>query len=278
MELRIAAPVKTSSKCPWKFRTLLSFLPFLGYLACKDFEGDISNAFREIPSLPFMLFPSCSSFNWSALVPKLLWGRILGLQAENSEFLLEGMPFRILGGSIHYFRIPRAYWKDRLLKMRACGLNTLTTWVYPLLLWQRLISSQNLICPSVTSWVGVEFSFCWQAPFPIIMSENMDKKFVGSWLKIHPGLHWMKLFWVLHLDSQSVPVQSFLFVYIQIYKEKKIQQCKQKVQPFFGCVFLSPQSIKQPSSVFQVCTVESSRGNEREIWLHRKSRSEVCIS
>uniref|UniRef100_A0A8D2NBW1 Glycoside hydrolase 35 catalytic domain-containing protein n=1 Tax=Zonotrichia albicollis TaxID=44394 RepID=A0A8D2NBW1_ZONAL len=45
----------------------------------------------------------------------------------NSEFLLEGMPFRILGGSMHYFRVPREYWEDRMLKMRACGLNTLTT-------------------------------------------------------------------------------------------------------------------------------------------------------
>uniref|UniRef100_A0A8C5J9F1 GLBL2 protein n=1 Tax=Junco hyemalis TaxID=40217 RepID=A0A8C5J9F1_JUNHY len=35
-----------------------------------------------------------------------------GLQTENSEFLLEGMPFRILGGSMHYFRVPREYWED----------------------------------------------------------------------------------------------------------------------------------------------------------------------
>ena len=40
------------------------------------------------------------------------------------DFLLDGEPFRILAGSLHYFRIPRAYWKDRLLKMKACGFNT----------------------------------------------------------------------------------------------------------------------------------------------------------
>ncbi|KAJ6656074.1 hypothetical protein lerEdw1_004480 [Lerista edwardsae] len=68
-------------------------------------------------------------FNWSVLVPRLLWGRVLGLEAKDSQFLLEGNAFRILGGSIHYFRVPRVYWKDRLLKMRACGLNTLTTYV-----------------------------------------------------------------------------------------------------------------------------------------------------
>nr|XP_023822481.1 beta-galactosidase-1-like protein 2 isoform X4 [Salvelinus alpinus] len=52
-----------------------------------------------------------------------------GLRANSSQFTLEGETFRILGGSIHYFRVPRAYWEDRLLKMRACGVNTLTTYV-----------------------------------------------------------------------------------------------------------------------------------------------------
>lgn len=52
-----------------------------------------------------------------------------GLQANSSKFMLGGKPFRILGGSIHYFRVPRAYWEDRLLKMKACGINTLTTYV-----------------------------------------------------------------------------------------------------------------------------------------------------
>ncbi|XP_051254289.1 beta-galactosidase-1-like protein 2 isoform X4 [Dicentrarchus labrax] len=55
--------------------------------------------------------------------------RVEGLRANLSQFTLERKPFRILGGSIHYFRVPRAYWEDRLLKMKACGLNTLTTYV-----------------------------------------------------------------------------------------------------------------------------------------------------
>uniref|UniRef100_UPI0037E9B132 beta-galactosidase-1-like protein 2 n=1 Tax=Semicossyphus pulcher TaxID=241346 RepID=UPI0037E9B132 len=55
--------------------------------------------------------------------------RKVGLSANSSQFTLEGEPFRILGGSVHYFRVPRAYWRDRLMKMKACGLNTLTTFV-----------------------------------------------------------------------------------------------------------------------------------------------------
>ncbi|XP_061659256.1 beta-galactosidase-1-like protein 2 isoform X2 [Syngnathoides biaculeatus] len=55
--------------------------------------------------------------------------RKFGLSANSSQFSLEGEPFRILGGSIHYFRVPRAYWRDRLMKMKACGINTLSTCV-----------------------------------------------------------------------------------------------------------------------------------------------------
>uniref|UniRef100_A0A3Q3AEG5 Beta-galactosidase n=1 Tax=Kryptolebias marmoratus TaxID=37003 RepID=A0A3Q3AEG5_KRYMA len=52
--------------------------------------------------------------------------RKVGLSANTSQFTLEGESFRILGGSIHYFRVPRAYWRDRLMKMKASGINTLT--------------------------------------------------------------------------------------------------------------------------------------------------------
>ncbi|KAM9728968.1 beta-galactosidase-1-like protein 2 [Menidia menidia] len=55
--------------------------------------------------------------------------RKVGLGANTSQFTLEGEPFRIVGGSIHYFRVPKAYWRDRLMKMKACGINTLTTFV-----------------------------------------------------------------------------------------------------------------------------------------------------
>ncbi|KAG7251979.1 hypothetical protein CRUP_027738 [Coryphaenoides rupestris] len=53
--------------------------------------------------------------------------RKVGLSANTSQFTLAGEPFRILGGSMHYFRVPRAYWRDRLMKTKACGINTVTT-------------------------------------------------------------------------------------------------------------------------------------------------------
>ncbi|MGZ5487232.1 MAG: glycoside hydrolase family 35 protein, partial [Candidatus Aminicenantales bacterium] len=46
------------------------------------------------------------------------------------DFLLNGKPFRIMAGEIHYQRIPREYWADRLIKVKAAGLNTVGTYVF----------------------------------------------------------------------------------------------------------------------------------------------------
>jgi len=46
------------------------------------------------------------------------------------EFQFDGKPYQIISGEMHYTRIPRAYWRDRLRKARAMGLNTITTYVF----------------------------------------------------------------------------------------------------------------------------------------------------
>ncbi|XP_012268356.2 beta-galactosidase [Athalia rosae] len=48
---------------------------------------------------------------------------------ENNQFLLDGTPFRYVSGSFHYFRAPRVYWRDIFRKMRAAGLNAVSTYV-----------------------------------------------------------------------------------------------------------------------------------------------------
>jgi beta-galactosidase len=46
-----------------------------------------------------------------------------------SDFLLDGEPFRILSGALHYFRVHPDSWADRVEKARLMGLNTLETYV-----------------------------------------------------------------------------------------------------------------------------------------------------
>jgi beta-galactosidase len=49
---------------------------------------------------------------------------------EGDHFALDGKPFQVISGEMHYPRIPRAYWRQRFRMARAMGLNTITTYVF----------------------------------------------------------------------------------------------------------------------------------------------------
>ncbi len=44
-------------------------------------------------------------------------------------FYLNGQPFKIISGAIHYFRVVPEYWQDRLEKLKAMGCNTVETYI-----------------------------------------------------------------------------------------------------------------------------------------------------
>lgn len=50
------------------------------------------------------------------------------LTYDCDHFLMNGKPYQILSGAIHYFRVHPAYWEDRLKKLKACGFNTVETY------------------------------------------------------------------------------------------------------------------------------------------------------
>ncbi len=45
------------------------------------------------------------------------------------QLYLNGKPFKIISGGIHYFRIVPEYWRDRLEKLAALGCNTVETYI-----------------------------------------------------------------------------------------------------------------------------------------------------
>ncbi|GAA3968235.1 glycoside hydrolase family 35 protein [Mucilaginibacter dorajii] len=62
-----------------------------------------------------------------------------GLQAQNakhtfalgdSTFLLDGKPLQIISGEMHYARVPREAWRQRMRMAKAMGLNTIGTYVF----------------------------------------------------------------------------------------------------------------------------------------------------
>ncbi|KAJ6224706.1 hypothetical protein RDWZM_003251 [Blomia tropicalis] len=48
-----------------------------------------------------------------------------GLVGKSDQFTLNGKPFVIFGGSLHYFRLVPQYWRSTLLQYKAAGLNSI---------------------------------------------------------------------------------------------------------------------------------------------------------
>ena len=50
------------------------------------------------------------------------------LTYKGKQFYMDGEPFVVIAGAMHYFRIPQEYWYDRLLKLKECGFNCVETY------------------------------------------------------------------------------------------------------------------------------------------------------
>jgi len=53
----------------------------------------------------------------------------MGVFECKDKFYLDGEPFQIISGGIHYFRVVPEYWQDRLEKLKAMGCNTVETYI-----------------------------------------------------------------------------------------------------------------------------------------------------
>ncbi|THD25137.1 Beta-galactosidase [Fasciola hepatica] len=60
---------------------------------------------------------------------KTLHTRSFEVDRNRKIFLKDGEPFQYISGSMHYFRIPRDYWSDRLNKAKQAGLDAIEIYV-----------------------------------------------------------------------------------------------------------------------------------------------------
>ncbi len=110
---------------------------------------------------------------------------------EGERFLLDGKPFVVRSGSMHYPRVPREYWRDRMRKMRAMGLNTLCTYVF----WNlheprpaRFDFSGNLDLAEYLRQAQQEGLWVLLRPGPYVCSEWEFGGF-PAWLLADPAMH-----------------------------------------------------------------------------------------
>jgi beta-galactosidase len=58
------------------------------------------------------------------------FGQAHRFELGDSTFLLDGKPFLMISGEMHYTRVPREAWRQRMRMARAMGLNTVGTYVF----------------------------------------------------------------------------------------------------------------------------------------------------
>ncbi|MDI3321468.1 glycoside hydrolase family 35 protein [Pinibacter soli] len=73
----------------------------------------------------------CLSLGLIALCPQLKAQKVQHTFALGDfSFLLDGKPFQMISGEIHYPRVPREAWRQRMKMAKAMGLNTIGTYVF----------------------------------------------------------------------------------------------------------------------------------------------------
>ncbi|WP_406388458.1 glycoside hydrolase family 35 protein [Streptomyces sp. NBC_00887] len=112
------------------------------------------------------------------------------LQIDDGGFRLDGEPFRVLSGGLHYFRVHPAQWADRLRKARLMGLNTVETYV-PWNLHQprpdRFHMDGGLDLPAFLGLAAAEGLHVLLRPGPYICAE-WEGGGLPSWLLEQPDI------------------------------------------------------------------------------------------
>ena len=52
------------------------------------------------------------------------------IKIDGGTFNVDGKDVQLICGEMHYARIPHEYWRDRLKRARAMGLNTISVYVF----------------------------------------------------------------------------------------------------------------------------------------------------
>lgn len=84
------------------------------------------------------------------------------------DFVLNGQPVQLLSGALHYFRVLPEQWEDRLLKLKALGLNTVETYV-----------AWNLHEPRPGE-------FCFEGGLDLVAFVQLAQR-LGLWVIVRPG-------------------------------------------------------------------------------------------
>jgi len=109
---------------------------------------------------------------------------------DDKAFIIDGRKVWIASGAIHYFRVPRELWRDRLIKLQRAGLNTVETYIA----WNAHEPREGHFDFSDGLDIDAFFSLAEELglwiiarPGPYICSE-WDNGGLPAWLNAKPGI------------------------------------------------------------------------------------------
>ena len=118
---------------------LITAAIFVPWILGRDSPADVEFLFSEtefymkhsvVRRFVFCAFLYSIGFLASSVCGQSQTLRTPPVTIEGDHFAREGKPYQIISGTIHYPRVTREYWRDRLRKARAMGLNTVETYVF----------------------------------------------------------------------------------------------------------------------------------------------------
>lgn len=111
-------------------------------------------------------------------------------KVEGTSFLLDGKPFQMRSGEIHYSRVPKEEWRNRIRMAKAMGLNTICTYVF----WNFHETRRGEYDFSGEKDVAAFVKLCGEEgmqaivrPGPYVCAE-WDLGGIPAWLLAEPGI------------------------------------------------------------------------------------------
>ena len=126
---------------------------------------------------------------FAAVALALAAGAASKVELKDRSILVDGKKTRILAGTMHYFRVPRACWRDRMEKGKAMGLNAIETYMCWNLHERRegqFDFADNLDFEAYVKLAQELGMYVILRPGPYICSE-WDNGGIPSWLMTKPG-------------------------------------------------------------------------------------------
>lgn len=99
------------------------------------------------------------------------YGNIESRYGVNTQyFTRDGEPYMVIAGEMHFSRTPRARWRETILKMRDCGINTVATYVF----WNYHEENKGVFDFSGNKDIAAFLRICREADMPCLLR-------IGPW-------------------------------------------------------------------------------------------------